>query len=128
MSGPQQLAALKTVAAFLNSEGGTLLVGVEDNGNIVGTDPDNFSSEDKYLLHVNNLIRQHIGLELSRYIAFELKPMADKKILVVDCRPSGKPVFLKHNDNEDFYIRVGPGSRKLSTQKAVEYINDRYPA
>ncbi|MCD6174770.1 MAG: ATP-binding protein, partial [Planctomycetes bacterium] len=46
-----EIACLKTMAAFLNSEGGTLLVGVEDDGHILGIGADKFPNEDKFLLH-----------------------------------------------------------------------------
>jgi schlafen family protein len=120
-----ELAALKTVVAFLNSEGGTLLIGVDDGGDILGVAADNFANEDKYLLHFNNLVKQHIGLEYSRFISFFLKPLAGKKIMVVVCRPAEQPVFLKHKNEEDFYVRVGPGSRKLPTKQALDYIKNR---
>jgi hypothetical protein len=120
-----ELASLKTIVAFLNSNGGTLLVGVDDDGTALGIEKDRFANEDKYLLHFNNLIRQHIGLEFSQHIYFEIKDIDNKKILVVDCKPSENPVFLKHNSTEDFYVRVGPGSRKLATSKVLEYIENR---
>lgn len=120
-----ELASLKNIVAFLNSEGGTLLVGIKDDGTILGVEKDQFASEDKYLLHFNNLIRRHIGLEFSQHINFELKDLDSKKILVIDCEPSDNPVFLKHNSAEDFYVRVGPGSRKLTTSKVLEYIENR---
>jgi len=116
---------LKTVAAFLNSEGGTLLIGVEDDGGILGTGPDNFKNDDLYLLHVNNLLNDHIGAEHVPKIAFALREVSEKKILVVDCGRSPDPVFLSVGETEEFYVRVGPGSRKLPTSKAMAYIKRR---
>ncbi|MCP4400929.1 MAG: ATP-binding protein, partial [bacterium] len=58
-----EIAWLKTVAAYLNSEGGTLLLGVRDDGEVLGLEADNFQNEDRLLLHVNNLLKQHVGLE-----------------------------------------------------------------
>ena len=120
-----ELACLKTLAGFMNSEGGTLLVGVEDNGQIMGIGADNFQNEDKYLLHFNNIFKQYIGLEFSPHIAFDLKSMDGKRILVVDCDRSDDPVFLKDKNNEDFYIRIGLGSRKLPTREVLEYLKKR---
>ena len=58
--------ALKTVVAFLNSDGGDLLIGVKDDGSITGTEKEmkKFynATPDKYLLHLNNLIKHKIGL------------------------------------------------------------------
>jgi predicted HTH transcriptional regulator len=118
-------AWLKSVAAFLNSDGGVLLVGVEDNGNILGTEADNFDNEDKYLLHVNNRIQQHIGLEHAGFIGYQLVPVDNKKVLLIECQPSPSPVFLKVSKEEEFYIRVGPGSRRLSTSEVVAYVTNR---
>ena len=118
-------AWLKSVAAFLNSEGGVLLVGVEDNGDILGTEADNFDNDDKYLLHVNNRLQQHIGLEHAGFISYQLVPVDNLKILLVECQPSPSPVFLKFGKEEEFYIRVGPGSRRLSTSEVVAYVTKR---
>ena len=118
-------AWLKSVAAFLNSNGGVLLVGVGDNGDILGIEADNFDNEDKYLLHVNNRIQQHIGLEHAGFIGYQLVAVENKKVLLVECQPSPRPVFLKISKEEEFYIRVGPGSRRLSTSEVVAYVTNR---
>ena len=118
-------AWLKSVAAFLNSDGGALLVGVADNGDILGIAADRFDNDDKYLLHVNNRIQQHIGLEHAGFIEYQLVPMDDKRVLLIECQPSPSPVFLKLSKEEEFYIRVGPGSRRLSTSEVVAYVTNR---
>jgi DNA-binding response OmpR family regulator len=118
-------AWLKSVAGFLNSDGGVLLVGVTDNGGIMGIEADNFDNEDKYLLHINNRIQQHIGLEHAGFIGYQLVPVDNQKVLLVECQPSPSPVFLKISKEEEFYIRVGPGSRRLSTSEVVAYVTNR---
>jgi hypothetical protein len=120
-----ELATLKTVVAFLNSDGGTLLVGVKDDGEILGIENDNFANHDKFLLHFNNLIKQHIGLEFAQHIYFAVKSVSEREILVVDCEESEDPAFLKHDGGEDFYVRIGPGSRKLPTSKVLDYIKNK---
>ncbi len=116
---------LITVVAFLNADGGVLLIGVEDQGDILGTDADQFENDDKYLLHVNNLIREHVGLEYAGFIRFQLVPVDSKKVLLIECRPSPSPVFFKIGKNEDFYVRIGPGNRKLSTSEVLAYVTNR---
>ena len=118
-------ACLKTMVAFLNTAGGILLVGVEDDGNVLGLDPDKFPNADKYLLHVNNLIRERIGMEMAQFIKFGIKQLDEKEILCVQCSPSPEAAFLKHDQNEDLYIRVGPGSRKLTSRETLTYMNNR---
>ncbi|MHC4386599.1 MAG: AlbA family DNA-binding domain-containing protein [Planctomycetota bacterium] len=121
-----EIACLKTMAAFLNSEGGTLLVGVEDDGNILGIGADQFPNEDKFLLHFNNLINQHLGLETTDSFSFDIRHLETGDIMIVDCLPSPAPVYVTHDKKEDFYVRVGPGTRPLTTRDALEYIRNHF--
>ena len=116
---------LKSIVAFLNTDGGILLIGVSDAGNILGTATDRFDSDDRYLLHVNNRIREYIGLEFVTFINFQLVPVEGQKVLLVQCQPSPSPVFLKTGKDEDFYVRVGPGNRRLSTSEVLTYVTNR---
>ena len=120
-----EIAWLKTVVAFLNTDGGTLLIGVSDDGQILGTEKDGFVNEDKLLLHVNNLIKQHIGLDTASYIQFSAVKIENKTVLPIECGSASEPVFLKIGDAEDFYVRLGPGSRKLSTREVLAYLATR---
>jgi len=76
-----ELAWLKTFAAIMNTDGGYLIIGVDDNGGILDIDADEFENQDKCRLHFKNLINQHIGLEFSKFLNFD--------ILSID----GKPLF-----------------------------------
>jgi predicted HTH transcriptional regulator len=120
-----EIAWLKTVAAFLNSNGGRLVVGVDDRGVPLGIEPDAFDNDDKYLLHVNNRLQQHIGMEHAANVRFGLYPAGDKKVLLVECSPSSKPVFLTDAGQEWFYVRVGPGTRKLTMSEMLAYVVER---
>ena len=114
-------SVLKTVVAFLNTEGGTLLVGVEDDSNVLGIEPDQFANEDKYLLHFANLVNDRIGKHYADNIHWELKSIGEKKILRVDCKPCPTPVVLKEGGGEEFYIRNGPSTILLSTSEVLDY-------
>ena len=116
---------LKSIVAFLNSDGGILLIGVADAGDILGTEADQFDNDDKFLLHVNNRIREFIGLENISFINFQLVPVEGKSVLLIECQPSPSPVFLNIGKDEDFYIRVGPGNRRLSTSEVLTYVTNR---
>jgi hypothetical protein len=113
-------SALKTIVAFLNTEGGTLLIGVKDNGNILGIEKDKFLNEDKFLLHFANLLNDRIGGQFLEHIEWRLREINGKKILRVNCKPSSSPAFLKNN-GEEFYVRNGPSSLQLTTSEVLEY-------
>jgi hypothetical protein len=120
-----ELAWLKTVVAFLNTDGGTLLIGINDDGNIQGLAADGFESDDRCRLHFKNLISQHIGLEFSDNIDFDLRAVEGKSIAVIHCSRANAPAFLKHGKNEDFFIRSGPASLKLSVSQVLQYLKQR---
>lgn len=120
-----EIAWLKGIAGFLNTDGGTLLLGVTDDGEITGLERDVFENEDKCRLHFKNLIATHIGAELSKHIRFSLVPVDGKTVGVVHCARSSEPVFLKNGNKEAFYIRNGPSSDELPVSKALKYIKHR---
>ena len=120
-----ELAWLKSLTAFMNSEGGTLLVGVDDKGAVTGIGEDEFENDDKCLLHVKNLIHEHIGSEFARDIDCRLNVIEGKTVVSLTCRKSEHPIFLRVGQNESFFIRSGPSTTKLSMSKMVAYLNQR---
>jgi len=115
-------ACLKTVSAFINSEGGTLLIGVADDGTVTGFDEDRFESDDKALLHFNNLVDRHIGTEFSRYIDSRIIEVGDKRVLRVHCVPAPVPAILDAAKGEEFYVRSGPASRSLTLKQFHDWL------
>lgn len=120
-----EIAWLKAVSAFLNTDGGTLLLGVADDGAVTGLTADQFANDDKCRLHFKNLINQHIGAEFSKYLQFSLVTVDDRQVGVVTCRRAAEPAFLKTGKTEGFYIRSGPSSDELPVSKVVAYIQGR---
>jgi hypothetical protein len=120
-----EMAWIKGVAGFLNTDGGILLLGVTDDGEITGLERDVFENEDKCRLHFKNLISKHIGADLSKYIRFIVVPMEGKTVGVVRCDRSSEPVFVKDVNKEHFYIRNGPSSDELPVSQALNYIKHR---
>lgn len=124
-------SALKTISAFLNSEGGILLIGINNDGTVLGIEKDNFPNHDKFNLHFTNLVKEHIGNEYLPYLNFEiisinLTEIENKNILKVDCMKSNKPVFLKFFKDEEFYVRVGASTVGINGSNLVNYINNNF--
>jgi hypothetical protein len=120
-------ANLKTISAFLNSSGGTLLIGVHENGLVEGLAQDDFPSTDKFSLHFRELINSSIGEDISPFMTTSFDSVEGKVIFVVKCTKSPRPVFLRQKGfDEEFYIRTGPGSKCLSTQDATKYLKHRF--
>ena len=121
-----EVAWLKGVAAFLNTDGGTLLLGVTDTGEITGLEQDVFENDDKCRLHFKNLIAKGLGADLSKYIRFTLIPVDGKTLGVVECLKSSRPVYLRDGNKETFYIRNGPSSDELPASRMVDYIAEQW--
>lgn len=120
-----ELAWLKGAVAFMNSDGGTVLIGVADDGTLRGVEDDGFASEDHCRLHLKNLVNQHIGPEFSQLIRFKVQAIQGKTVVVVECARSTKPVFLRWSNKDAFYIRSGPSSIELSSRQVLEYLEQR---
>ena len=120
-------AALKTMAAFLNSGGGDLLIGVEDDGNILGIEADGLANDDKFLLHVWALIKSSMGQDISPYIKTTLEKFNGKTVCRANMLKSPKPVFLRQKGfDEAFYIRSGPGTVSLEISEALVFIQENF--
>lgn len=118
------------VAAFMNSyKGGTLLIGVDNSGLVVGLDADfravnpQRPGRDTYERFLRNTFTDNLGGNCSPLINISFDYVDGKDVCRIDVRPAPKEVYL----NGDFYIRDGNGKRKLPAQDAHEYINERWP-
>jgi hypothetical protein len=126
-------AVLKTLAAFLNTEGGDLLIGVADDGAIVGIERDRLDSDDKFMRHLAQVVRNGLGDRAGTCIDPKMQIVEGRTVCVVSCQRSPEPVFLKWKGLEagpdgDFFVRSGPGTIKLPSDSAETYIRTRFAA
>jgi len=120
-----ELAALKTIAGFLNSNGGLLTIGITDDGTPLGIDADRFENEDKMNLHLVNLIKDRIGPSIMQFIHTRFEDCDGSRVMVIECTKAKLPVFVKDGNIERFYIRTGPSTTELSASQTQEYIKLR---
>ena len=131
---PKQIthAVLKTLAAFLNTDGGDLLIGVADDGTVIGTGFDAFENDDKFLLHLSQVARNALGDRSGACIDPGMQTVDGKTVCVVSCQRSPEPVYLKWKRTEsapegDFFIRSGPGTIKLAAEDVADFVRTRFP-
>jgi len=117
-----ELAALKTLTAFMNTDGGVLVVGVDDEGRVLGLDTDGFENDDHVLRHFTSIFAQHVGVEHLSSMAFAVRTLDGRKVLLAECFRSNEPVILKGGKDEEFYVRAGPSSRKLSLSEFMRRV------
>lgn len=122
-----ELSCLKTIAGFLNSEkGGTLLVGVADDGAPLGVKADRFSDEDKMHLHLINLIKGKIGAAYMMYIHPRFEEYRGKRVMAVGVKPARSPAFVSDGSDQRFYVRAGASTAELKGPDAHQYISERF--
>ena len=121
-----QLSALKTIAGFLNANGGTLLIGVADDGEVLGLSADGFPNEDKFGLHLVNLIRDRIGEVFLPYVHAHFQDMGDTRILSIRCERGPKAAFVKDGSLERFFVRGGNATTELSGASIMDYVKQRF--
>lgn len=120
-------SVLKTMVAFLNTDGGTLLIGVMDDGAIAGIEKDFATlgakgNRDGFELTLRNSIREHLGGEVSPFIEVTFGETQGRTVAIVSCEPYHKPVFLEDGGETEFYVRAGNTSQPLNIKAANEYI------
>lgn len=121
-----EFSALRTIAGFLNNNGGTLTIGVFDDGSPVGIEVDGFENEDKMSLHLINLMKTRLGVLSISDVHIHFEDFQSCRIMVVECGRSTKPIYYKDGENDRFFIRTGPSTTELSTKDAIEYQRERF--
>jgi predicted HTH transcriptional regulator len=116
---------LKTIVAFLNSGGGTLVIGVEDNGNIYGLHNDiklMGGTLDEIQKLLSSIIMERIGPEFSPFIKLRFEQLNGDNVCVVDVDRVNEPAYVRTSTSPEFYIRFAATSKKLDVDKAIEYV------
>lgn len=115
----------KTVSAFLNSEGGILIIGVDDDSNALGLEKDietlSKKDIDGFELHLRNIIKKHLGSNFEKYLKVTFPTIDEKTICKVQIFKSGKPVFATFEGKENFYVRSGNSSIPKNRAEQSEY-------
>ncbi len=119
-------AVARTIAGFLNTNGGTLLIGVADDGEIIGLERDIASlprhkNNDGFEIMLRNAFRLHLGVEISPEIAVAFVPIDDKFVARVHCKKHSNPVYLQDGDKPEFYVRDGNATQLLDVRAAYRY-------
>lgn len=121
-----EATVLKTLGGFLNTTGGTLIIGAADDGTPVGVEVDGFPNEDKMSLHLINLLKDRLGGDSALYVQPRFDDYEGVRVLVVECQKAQRPVFVKDAGVERFFVRYGPSTQELSGTTAQEYIRQRF--
>ncbi len=132
-----EVVILKSISAFANAKGGTLFIGVSDNLEILGLEPDfktlKKQDVDYFELHLRKLITNQFGLTFANhFLHIQFPEIKDKTICIIHIHPGVRPLFIKTKSKqgqemEKFYVRSGNASQEVSSLKEMnDYINRRF--
>ena len=127
---------LKTIAAFANADGGTLIMGVDDDLNIIGLENDyktlSSGNKDQFEIHLRNLVNASYGKEFAtNYLEILFPDVEDIEICVVNITKGIRPLYTEVSDkngvkSKKFYVRSGNSSQEIDITEVSRYINHRF--
>ncbi|HET60058.1 MAG TPA: response regulator [Chloroflexi bacterium] len=120
----QQEVAI-TIAGMLNANGGNLLIGVSDDGTVLGLEHDFQSlrkkNADGFQLALIDIIRNYLGVEKMTHIHPSFEDVGNQKVCMISVEPSPEPVFLAMGNSYEFFVRVGNATHRLDVRAAMDY-------
>ena len=123
-------AVLKTIAAFMNTEGGSLLIGIDDSGHPLGLEKDfttlKTKNRDGFEVALMTAIAMKLGTPQCSQVAILFHTIENLDICHVLVSKSKKAVFLESAKETKFFLRAGAGTKELNVKEAAEYISDHW--
>lgn len=124
-AGKQKI--VETICAFLNTRGGTILIGVEDDSTVIGLNDKTERDIDQYKLNLSHMVRDKVGAMFTSYIQFNIEKYDEKILLRINCAPSKQPAILEDKGEQLFFIRSGPSNIKApSIKEILRYYDERF--
>lgn len=112
----------KEIIAFANSNGGKLLIGIQDDGTVIGIE-----NPDETALQISNMVRDAIKPDLTMFVHYETIVLGDKQIVSVEVlRGTERPYYIgkKGLRPEGVYVRQGYSSVPASTTMIRKMIKE----
>jgi hypothetical protein len=121
----------KSVAGFLNSDGGTLLIGIANDRSVLGIEHDlrtlSEATHDRFEQTVRNAVAKYLGPEVSPRLTISFVPIGGKTIARIYCVTHPSPVFLRDGEKQHFYVRDGNRTVPLDVKSTHDYVSDKWP-
>jgi len=125
----------KTVCGFLNAEGGTLLIGVNDDGSVLGLDADygtlgSKGNRDGFELFLRQLLDNSLSIPTAGVVKIRFEQAGGVDLCAVSVAASGKPAFAKPYEggqtHSEFWVRIGNATKQLHGDDMIQYRDDHW--
>lgn len=126
-----EAVVLKTLAGYMNGNGGTLLIGVADDGSLAGLEYDYATlkkrDRDGFEQVLMTAVATKLGGDACHVVQMVFHSLENKEVCRVIVAPAHRPVYLKDGDSPRLYVRTGVSTRELNVQEAINYTSVRWP-
>ena len=129
----------KTICAFANTEGGTIVIGVNDKKEIIGLEKDiNLASSERHDLDGYEqyftiaFMNKYFSKDKGTLARMRFEKPDGKAVAIIEVEKAPKPgLWVKYKDNngeskEDYYIRPQNNNVLLNSRETSNYINDHW--
>ena len=125
-------AIARTIVGFLNHTGGSLLIGVTDDGAVCGLENDYATLRDRgrdgFERFIIGLVRSRIGGEACPLVHVTFHCYEDRDLCRVIVEPADRPVYFHDGGTSRLFLRTGNSTRELDVREAMEHVARRFPA
>ncbi len=120
---------VKTIAGFLNHNGGDLLIGVSDDGTVVGLleDYETLRKKDRdgFELLLMRLVKDKLGGDVCTLLHVVFHDVDGRDVCRVMIEPSDRPVYVEHDGKARYFVRTGNSTPELDTKEALDHVRRR---
>ncbi len=123
----------KTIAAFANTNGGTLVIGARPDGAVVGLEPDcadlrrgSDTCIDAFSRTLSDVLSSHLGRAVAAWLGIEYVAIDGRVVCLIDVPAIDRALYLRTDGNEEFYVRSGATSIPLLMSEAHDYLRRRF--
>lgn len=127
-----EFEVIRTVAGFQNTKGGKLLIGVDDDGEVLGLENDYKvtpkGNSDGLALWLTTFFINALGKTEAMGVDVSFANIDDNEVCLIDVQPSPTPVFInipKSKIEAEFYVRMNNQTRRLTTAEVLQYQTNR---
>lgn len=124
-----ETSVLKTINAFLNSEGGDLFIGVDDKGKVVGLKEDYLTfrnkqgTRDDFRRHLSELVRDWMKDSVMELVSIKFGISDEKDFCMISVEKSPQAIFTK---NKELYYRSSASSISLKGEDLLKYVSQHW--
>lgn len=124
-----EAVVVKAIAGLLNHEGGSLVLGASDDGEVVGLEADyrtlKHKDRDGFEQLVMGLVKERLGGHFCPFVHPVFARLDGKDVCRLVIEPSDQPVYCNDRGGAHYYLRTGNATRELDVREAVAHLRMR---